>query len=224
MLNAHGPARAKLAKLYKIAKARESIRPIAHPADLAWSTRGDLEAISGSESNLLTDSPGWRRFESSGAILVDSALLDDRIVVVKDADTPIPPGYEAHAIWTVQELRKIRSDLRSGAYKLEFFAAMNRVKRELGATVVSGSSPALSGEVTTVEAPGNPLTTLTCLSPARRRNRCTNKIAPGEFTAWFTPDDGDPVPVCLPCSTILPWSPEAKRARQRWAKSEGIPL
>lgn len=228
MSKTHGKARLTMARKYRQAVARERVQRVHLPSDTLWSSRGDLEAVAGIESSPITPSPGWKRLQRDGAIVVDSAVLGERVVVKLTSSTPVPPQYADLAHWTLPELRRIRDTLRSGPFKFAVFESINRAKRMLGGTLVSTSNKLLAGEIVSVQDPGSPLAMGMCMSSSHSRH-CTTRIAAGEFTAFLAPDgdggpDPDPVPVCQPCSIRYSWSPAALRARRAWAKTEGVQL
>lgn len=218
-------ARSNITSQYRIAKAREAVYRVQLPSCTLWSAQGDVEAVAGSDHTTLFPNQSWSRFQADGAIVVWSPVLGEHVVVARDSSVQVPAEYADLACWTLDELRRIRDDLRGGWFRFQTFESINRVKRELGGTVVGTSNTLLAGVVSSVEAPGSPLTG-PCLSPARSR-RCTSRIAAGEFTAHVTPDptpEGESrpsVPVCSPCAMRYPWTPAARHAQRVWFQQEG---
>ena len=162
--------------------------------------------------------------------MVDSAVLGEWVVVTRDSSVEIPDAYADMAHWTLDELRRIRDDLRGGPHRLAVFESINRAKRMLGGTLVGTDNKLLSGVVVRVETPGSPYPT-PCMSPARSRY-CETPIPAGGFTAWVQPDapDGDEsrrpdsVPVCSPCAMRYPWTPTTRHAQRVWFTQEDPPL
>lgn len=223
MSKAPPAARAKLAKLHRIAKARERVQRVHHPASVLWSDRGDVEAVAGLDHSTPSESSSWSRFLADGIILVDSAVLGERVVVRRDASVQVPARYADLSVWTLDELRRVRDSLRGGPHRFDLFESINRVKREMGGTLVGTSNALLSGVVVRVESPGSPLTT-PCHSPGKY-SRCTSRIPAGAFTAWVQLDgESSPRSMCLPCAMRYPWTPEARRAQRAWFNEEGPQL
>lgn len=202
--------RHKLVSRMRMASARRNVDyATRHPWDARNSWWGDAAALRGVPDR---PEPEWfTQWQERGYVVVDSRVLDELVVVVRDDDVTVPDRLESLVRYTAQELRMVRDWVRGGEFRLADFESLHWAKAALAGRVVS---PAVRVYVGCVEA-----RELTLCGDGRHR-KCRGRMVVGDFVGLVR-EEGDheslavQIPACDMCALQYE-ATDRGRAGLRW--------